>query len=347
MVRAEGFIEKNVSFQSGEINLEGTLVLPKNGAKSSVVLLLPGSGPTDRDENARKGFHKFISNNLKTIAIHLANNGYASYRYDKRGVGKTKELVSQVGFNDIVNDARSAITFLSYLKEIDSSQIFILGHSEGGIVGAILSAQNKKIKGFIGIASPITALDNEVVQQINHILTVRKKSKEKVDQLTHAFKVTFDLMRKYKNWEKIDAHEIKQIFSQASFGFKILPAKTAKKALAKQFRPMWFIQSFDYDFKEIARKISCPVLLLFGEKDYQVTAEEGRQFKKILEDNGNKNVHLTILSDLNHMLRYNSGSMDPKTSLKSLQNNIDSRVLDSITNWLDKIMDGEKYGKKQ
>jgi pimeloyl-ACP methyl ester carboxylesterase len=214
MTTTEGLIEKNIGFESGEISLEGTLTLPKNVKEPSVVLLLPGSGPTDRDENAGKGLYKFISNNMKTISFNLANNGYASYRYDKRGVGKTRGLALQVGFNDIVNDARSAVNFLSNLKEIDSNNIFVLGHSEGGIVGTILSAENKNIKGFIGIASPITPLDEEVVRQIKHIFTMRGKSKEKVDQLTNSFKETFDLMRKYRDWGKIDDDTIKQIFSK-------------------------------------------------------------------------------------------------------------------------------------
>jgi pimeloyl-ACP methyl ester carboxylesterase len=344
METVEGFAEKNISFQSGKINLEGTLTLPKNVKEPSVVLLLPGSGPTDRDENAKKGFHRFISNNMKTISVHLANNGFASFRYDKRGVGKTQELALLVGFNDIVNDARSAINFLSNLKEIDSDNIFILGHSEGGIVGTILSGENKNIKGFIGIASPISALDEEVLRQISHILTMRGRSKEKVDELTNAFKETFDLMRKYRDWDKIDANVIKQMFSKVSFGFKILPAKTAKNAIAKQFRPIWFIQSFDYNFEDIAAKISCPVLLLFGEKDYQVPAEEGKRFEKILLEN-NIDVKLVIFPNLNHMLRFNPGKMDPKTSLISLKTDFDKRVLDNITDWLEKKSGGKKHEK--
>ena len=333
--KMQDLIEKNLSFNSGNIILDGTLTLPKNVKEPPVFLLLPGSGHTDRNENVKNGFHKFISNNLKTISIHLANNGIASYRYDKRGVGKTQELALQVGFNDIVNDARSAIKFLSNFKEIDSNNIFVLGHSEGGVVGTILSAENKNIKGFIGIASPITPFDKEVLRQISHILIMRGKSKEKVNQLTNAFKETFDLMRKYRDWDKIDAKEIKQMFSNVSFGFKILPAKTAKNAIAKQFRPNWFIQSFDYNFEDIAAKISCPVLLLFGGKDYQVPAEEGKRFETILLED-NVDVKLVILPDLNHMLRFNPGKMDPKISLKSLKTDFDKRVLDNITDWLER-----------
>jgi len=211
-------------------------------------------------------------------------------------------------------------------------------------VGTIISAENKNIRGFIGIASPINPLDEEVLRQIRHIFSMRGKSKERVDKLTNAFKKTFDLMKKYRDWDKIDENEIKQIFSKVSFVFKILSAKTAKKAIAKQFRPIWFIQSFDYNFVDIAGKISCPVLLLFGEKDYQVPFEEGKKFEKILLQN-NVDVELVILPNLNHMLRYNPGKMDPKTSLKTLKTDFDKRVLNNITDWLKKkIGEKEHYG---
>jgi uncharacterized protein len=341
MTQIKDYIEENVTFQSGNINLEGTLALPTNSQASSVILLLPGSGPTDRDENAKKGLHKFISNNMKFISAHLAQKGFASLRYDKRGVGKTKDLEQQVGFNDIVNDARSALQFLSTTKKQSFKNIFVLGHSEGGIVGMILTSENNNIKGFIGIASPITPFDEEVVRQIRHIFTMKGKSKEKVDQLTNAFKKTFDLMRKYRNWDQIDANKIKMNFSKVSFGFRILPANMVKNAIAKQFRPQWFIQSFDYNFEEIAGKLTCPVLLVFGEKDYQVPSEEGKKLEKILLQH-NINVTLVILPDLNHMLRYNPGNMDPKTSLKSITTDFDERVLDNLTNWLQEQSGGKK-----
>lgn len=341
MVGPIDFNEKNENFTSDTITLQGTLTIPNNVKKPPIVLLLPGSGPTDRDENAVKGFHKFLSNNLKTIAHHLAQNGYASFRYDKRGVGSTKELESQVGFHDIVQDARSAVKYISDLDTVDSHSIYILGHSEGGIVGTILSAENKMIKGFIGVASPIIPFDQEVVRQIGFILKTRGKSKEKIDQLTNAFTKTFELMRKYRKWDEIDPMKIKKLFSSVSFGFKILPAKTVKKVLAKQFRPSWFIQSYEYDFKDTISKISCPVLLLFGEKDYQVPAEEGKTFENIiLQHKGD--VTLIIFPDLNHMLRFNPGAMNPKSSLRSLKNPFDSRVLTAITEWLRKKNGADK-----
>jgi len=332
----ENFTEKICTFESDGIKLEGTLTLPKNVKLPPVALLLQGSGPVDRDENVKGSFRKFISNNLKTIAHNLACHGFASFRYDKRGVGNTKEFAKHVGFNDIVQDAKAAIEFLTNIESIDSRNLFVLGHSEGGAVGTILSAENKNIKGFIGIASPITPFDKAVVEQIRHIFKVRGKSEEKVEKLTQAFTGVFNLMREHRNWEQIDPNEVKNIFSKVSIAFKILPAKTVKKAIAKQFRPEWFIESFDYDFHAVASKITCPVLLIFGEKDFQVPFGEGEEFERLLRESGNKDVQLTILLNLNHMLRYNPGIMDPKTSIKSVKDEFDKRVLETITAWLDR-----------
>jgi pimeloyl-ACP methyl ester carboxylesterase len=156
-----------------------------------------------------------------------------------------------------------------------------------------------------------------------------------VDATAHAFKETFDLMRKQKDWETIDAHQIKQIFSKVSFAFRLLPAKNAKKALAKQFRPKWFIQSFEYNFEDIAKKITCPVLLVFGEKDYQVPVDEGKKFEHVLKQQ-NTEVTLVVVPNMNHMLRQNPGPMDPKNSLRSLKTPFDQQVLDTIIEWLAK-----------
>lgn len=324
---------KDIKFKTGEIELEGTLTLPEKIKSPPVVLLLPGSGPVDRNENVKAGLKKFICNNLKTIAEHLASQGIASFRYDKRGVGTTKALEKEVGFNDILNDARNAVDFLTKNKEINSKKIYLLGHSEGGIVATIIASESKNIAGFIGIASPINPFDETVLKQVGFILEKRLKSKEKSEKFTNAFKQVFKLMRKERNWDKIDAKQIKNIFSKVSFAFKILPANTTKKTIAKQFRPKWFIQSFDYDFEEITSKIKCPVLLIFGKKDYQVPLEEGRKIEETLNKSGNKDVELKEIEDLNHLLRYNPGPMDPKTSVKSISDNFDQRILNQIGEW--------------
>ena len=329
-------VERVASFQTGTIALEGTFCADGSQKSKAIVLLLPGSGPVDRDENVSSGLNKFISNNLKTIAFHLSTQQIASFRYDKRGVNKTRALDKTVGFNDIVDDARKAVEYIQNDAEFGSLPVYVLGHSEGGAVGTILCSEHNDIAGFVGLASPLKDFDKIVLNQLRVILEKRTKSKEKTEKFINAFEHAFLLMRNHDRWEDVDAASLKDIFSPVSFGFKLLPKKTIKKAMKKQLRPQWFMESFSYDFENLASKISCPVLLLYGQKDYQVPVEEGRGFAQILKSNGNCDVLLHEVADLNHMLRYNPGDMDPKSSLKSLKDDFDSRVLDLIDDWFAK-----------
>lgn len=330
-----GFIEKECAFESDGLFLNGTLAMPKEKRAPHCVLLLPGSGPVDRDENIKKFFRGFITNNLKIIAHNLALNGFASFRYDKRRKSKTDRDLKKIGFKNLLNDAEKAIDFLLSIDELDSNKVFIIGHSEGGVIGTILASENKVIKGLISVASPVSPFDKIFIDQIDHILKVNNQSKEKVEAIIKALTETFTLMRERKSWDKIKPEEIKKLFSTASKIIRFLPAKTCKKIIAKQVRPEWFIQSFDYDIYKIASMIKCPVLIISGEKDYQIPVNEAKLFEKSLKDGGNDSVDIKIISNLNHMLRYNDGPMNPKTSIRSIKKeDLDKTVIETMVGWL-------------
>jgi hypothetical protein len=102
-------IECEVTFQSGDLHLAGTLLLPGTGGPHPAVLLLPGSGQVDRNENAKK----LAVNALREIALHLAGLGIATFRYDKRCVGTSQGDYWETGFFDRVTDAVAALAWLT------------------------------------------------------------------------------------------------------------------------------------------------------------------------------------------------------------------------------------------
>lgn len=326
------FEEMKETFKSNGIDLEGTLTLP-DVKNPSVILLLPGSGKVDRNENGKMLLRKLTTNNLKTIAHHLAENGFASYRYDKRGVGKSKAN-KEAGFHDLVKDSKAATQFLKNKKALDTENIFVLGHSEGGTLGLILASENL-VKGFIGICSPISSLDEALVKQVEYIYRAKGKSQEESEKVGKAFSKLFDSMREKRDWSKVDPKQVKNSMSSVSKLNKLLPSFLVKKIFEKQFNPSWFVESFEYDFEEIASKVHKPTLIIYGERDYQVPIEEGEKLKEILEKNGNKDVELEIIPEMNHLLRPNPKEMTPKKSLKSIKKKEpDKRVLNNLTEWL-------------
>lgn len=131
--------------------LHSTLLLPKDTSKPMpVVLLLSGSGPTDRNGNspALKG----KNNSLLMLAEGLASNGIASLRYDKRGVGESAGAMvaeADLSFDTYVDDAMAWCEQLR--KDKRFSAVIIAGHSEGSLIG-MLAAKRCNADGFISIS---------------------------------------------------------------------------------------------------------------------------------------------------------------------------------------------------
>jgi pimeloyl-ACP methyl ester carboxylesterase len=131
--------------------LAGTLARPKKGpARGSAVLIIAGSGPTDRDGNGPL----VSTDTYRLLAAGLAAQGVASLRYDKRGIGGSAGLVKReedVRFDDFVADAVAASRDL--MGRTDVSRLVIAGHSEGALI-AIRVAQKVDVAGLVLLAAP-------------------------------------------------------------------------------------------------------------------------------------------------------------------------------------------------
>ncbi|HVU54274.1 MAG TPA: alpha/beta hydrolase [Puia sp.] len=129
--------------------LLGELLLPGSGHKPPVVLIIAGSGPTDRNGNNMMGLR---TDCYKLLAVGLEQQGIASLRYDKRWIGESnhfKGRIDSVRFEDYINDARACIRQLR--ADTNFSGVFVVGHSEGALIGAIASHE-EKVDGFISLA---------------------------------------------------------------------------------------------------------------------------------------------------------------------------------------------------
>ena len=125
-------ITKEIHFASGAIQIEGTILSPDSDGRFPAVLLVPGSGQVDRDEN-----HRTIRiNAFREIAEFLAKHNVATVRYDKRGVGSSGGNYRETGLHDNASDALAAIGYLKTRDDIQPDRIFLLGPSEGAVIAA-------------------------------------------------------------------------------------------------------------------------------------------------------------------------------------------------------------------
>ena len=149
------FIDQKVSFKAGGVTVYATFRHPTSGRSVPGVLLIAGSGPTDR--NGNNANVPGTIGNLKALAYWLSADGVASLRYDKLGSGKTGLGFyaldpDAIGITPYEQEAAAALTFLGAEKGVESSRLGVIGHSEGALFALLLAT------GHAGPVPPIHAL---------------------------------------------------------------------------------------------------------------------------------------------------------------------------------------------
>jgi pimeloyl-ACP methyl ester carboxylesterase len=257
--------ESPVSLKTMSGSIAGTLAIPKDVKdKVPVVLIIAGSGPTDRDGNAPK--MGLSANVYKMIANELGKNGYASLRYDKRLVGQsvssTKE--SELRFEDYIEDAVNLINMLNDDQRF--SKIIILGHSEGSLVG-MMAAYEQPIKAFISVAGAGDSADKIMTEQM----------KSQPQWIADGFNRMLDSLKRGKTTDNIDP---------------------ALYSVARPSVQKYLMSWFRYNPTREIKKIKIPILIVQGTTDLQVTVADAEKLKKAKSD-----AVLAIIPNMNHVLK--------------------------------------------
>lgn len=164
---AAAFAQEEVTIPVNGGSLKGSLMKPNDyiAGKTPVALILAGSGATDRNCNNGGTLH---TNAYKMLAEKLAEKGIASLRYDKRLVGKSMDFVpdeSRLSFDNYVQDAVQAVEFLKSGQAF--SKVYIIGHSEGALVGT-LAAARVKADAFVSLCGAGENIANTLKRQLNN-----------------------------------------------------------------------------------------------------------------------------------------------------------------------------------
>ena len=144
---------EEVRFKSGELTLTGTLAVPGVSGAVPAVLMLPGSGQTDRDDNAKA----LAIDVFPQLSTAIERQGLATFRYDKRGVGASEGDYFSSDFDDRLTDAVAAVEWLGARPEVDASRVIALGHSEGALLSVRLAAGAAPVAGAVLLAGAAQA----------------------------------------------------------------------------------------------------------------------------------------------------------------------------------------------
>lgn len=298
------YTEKDIIVKTGTYSLPGILTQPVGKANTPIVILLAGSGPTDKDEAI--GPNKF----LRDIAVGLAANGIASLRYDKR----TKVYASELNPDsvtlkeEVIEDANSAISMVNTFANVNSSEIYLLGHSLGGMVAPKIASDNSKVKGIILLAANARPLQDLLLEQTKYIMSL--------DGLNDNEKSQLDALDKQVKFSK-----------QSS-----LTSKTTRSELPMNIPAPYWIYLNNYKQVETAGKLKQRIFILQGERDYQVTLDDFNIWKKGM--GANKNVTLKSYPKLNHLFIAGENKSEPKDY--ETPGSVDSKVIQDISEWINK-----------
>ena len=172
---------REVSFESAGFRLAGTLTVPVGQPRASAILIIPGSGPVDR--NGLSTAAPSMPPVYRMWAEQLSNSGFAVLRYDKRFL--TYPGIDMRSFDQEaqITDAVSAVTFLRSAPGIDPARIFIFGHSEGGTLAPIVAERAGPIAGVAVVNTVAFPVDELIVAQLQANPTVPRNSVAEVQLL--------------------------------------------------------------------------------------------------------------------------------------------------------------------
>lgn len=333
------FKENEIHFKNPTDNayLSGTISLPNAKTSVPAVVLVHGSGAHTRDL-VISGKHKVF----KDLAQHLANNGIAVLRYDKRGVGKSEGQYNPYDLESFIGDGLAGVNYLKNIKAINHNKIGVIGISQGAIIAPMMAIQNKDINFIVMLAgSGVNAYELFYTSQmaISKAAGYTGSDLTKVSKLYNAF---WEIISK----KEISAEEIDKgiLYLKLIWGYIDMESRQDFGFLEHNIEFMFeymyhhpnVVDYFQYKPSVTLEQITCPVLAINGDKDVQVVADINLPaIKTSLEAGKCKNYKIVKLKNHNHIFqKCQSGKI---SEYKEIKGTISIETLDLIVDWINKM----------
>ncbi|MFZ3274540.1 MAG: DUF3887 domain-containing protein [Lutibacter sp.] len=301
------FIKKNLpgynlNIKSGNINLKGTILLPEKNNLKKLMIFVHGSGPQDRDETI------YENKPFKDIAESLWLKGIASYRFDKRTLTNPESFNDQSTIDDeVTNDIINIINYFKENEQFAAYEIILLGHSLGANLMPRIANKSNQISKIILLAGNARPLEKLIAKQYDYLYNLNPSP-----ELQEAI-------------EKIKD----QISLLTSKAFNV---NTPKEKLPFNQSGYYWKSVLDYDPLKEVKNVKIPMLILQGERDYQVTMEDFDLWKSTLKNN-NKASFISY-PKLNHLFMNGENKSEPKEYMA--KGKVDEMVVNDIYNFIEK-----------
>lgn len=288
--------ERDIVVECDWGTISATIDRPTEGSDTAV-LIVAGSGPTDRNGNSAADLKTYC---YKMLGEALAEGGYAVMRYDKRAIGLSPipaEDVPNLVFEDYIDDARTCV---EYLRKEGFAKVIVAGHSEGGLIALALAADEECVlDGVVLLCAP----GYNMAEILNFQLS---------QQLVPAY---MGLMVRSM-----------QIISELKAGHTVA-AEDVPQELMGLFHPTvqpFLISNMQYEPTELAKKCRVPMLIISGGHDIQVSVSNGNRLYE-----ANRNAEHRVFENMTHVLK-DADTSDRVAQLMGIYTNANLAITEGL-----------------
>lgn len=243
--------EESITFCNGDVTLSGTVTIPQKEGPHPGVVLIHGSGASDRES-------------YRFLADHLARHGIAALRYDKRGVKASTGDWWQATLEDLAKDALSGLHALRHHKNIDPEHVGLLGTSQGAWVAPLAASLSGEVGFIVLISGAAVSPRVQELYRTTHELRYRGYSSSGISAGLFLYRLWLSFVKVIRGIQNVP--QLLHLFPESvRFAFYL-----------------------DWDFNPlpVLEQVKCPVLILFGERDKVVPVRESAHlYEKALKAN--------------------------------------------------------------
>lgn len=310
-----------------------------------VAVLISGSGAQDRNEEIMH--HKPFA----VIADALTKKGFLVIRTDDRGVGKSTGNFNSATSLDFADDIMSVTDYLKRHKHADSMHIFLVGHSEGGMIAPIVANRRKDIYGIVSLAGvgiaayDVLAGQNAAMQKSVGISDTAVQAFDKVfRKLLTAIRKTSDTAVAYASalkilnkWQKSQPSSVLEALEIS----KERDRQSYIRSIATAFTTPWFHYFLNFDPSSQIKKLqNVHILVLNGDRDIQVLKEDNiPAFEKYLKKSKVTSYTIKTYPDLNHLFQHCTTCTVAEYG--TLEETISPEVLNDMSEWMTKVLSSQ------
>lgn len=297
------FRESAVTVDAGGWPLGATLAMPLGDGPFPAVVLVHGSGPSDRDET-------FGPNRpFRDLAWGLASRGIAVLRYDKRTFVHRARVATSTTLTvkeETIDDALAAVALLRTTPGVKADRIFVAGHSLGGMLAPRIGAADPKLGGLIVLAGAVRSLADSILSQTRYLA-------ESDGTVTDG--------------EKAAIADAEAIVARVR---TLTPGDPPLTGILASGPVSYLLDLRGYDPPAAATALSMPMLVLQGERDYQVTMDDFAAWRAAL--GRRTDVRFASYPALNHLFMPGTGRSTPAEY--GVESHVDAAVIGDIAAWV-------------